>query len=79
MAAGQDDVWVGRIREDISCPNGLVMWVVSDNVRKGAALNAIQIAEILVERGMLGPAAGTTAIPGRGGRTSRSTRRSQEV
>jgi aspartate-semialdehyde dehydrogenase len=55
MAAGQDQVWVGRIREDISHPNGLVMWVVSDNVRKGAALNAIQIAEILVERGMLGP------------------------
>ena len=54
MAAGQDDVWVGRIREDISCPNGLVMWVVSDNIRKGAALNAIQIAEILAERGLLG-------------------------
>lgn len=55
MAAGQDDVWVGRIREDISCPNGLVMWVVSDNIRKGAALNAIQIAEIMAERGLLGP------------------------
>lgn len=58
MAAGQDQVWVGRIREDISHANGLAMWVVSDNVRKGAALNAIQIAEMLVERGMLGPAAG---------------------
>jgi aspartate-semialdehyde dehydrogenase len=55
MAAGQDQVWVGRIREDISHDNGLVMWVVSDNVRKGAALNAIQIAELLVDRGMLGP------------------------
>jgi aspartate-semialdehyde dehydrogenase len=54
MAAGQDDVWVGRIREDISCPNGLVMWIVSDNVRKGAALNAVQIAELLVQRGALG-------------------------
>ncbi len=54
MAAGQDDVWVGRIREDLSCPNGLVMWVVSDNVRKGAALNAIQIAEFMAERGALG-------------------------
>jgi aspartate-semialdehyde dehydrogenase len=55
MAAGQDQVWVGRIREDISHANGLVLWVVSDNVRKGAALNAIQIAEILVDRGMLVP------------------------
>lgn len=54
MAAGQDDVWVGRIREDISCPNGLVLWVVSDNVRKGAALNAIQIAEFMAERGAIG-------------------------
>lgn len=42
---GQDDVYVGRIREDISHPKGLNLWVVSDNVRKGAALNAIQIAE----------------------------------
>ncbi len=49
-AAGQDATWVGRIREDISHPNGLNMWVVSDNVRKGAALNSIQIAEILIEK-----------------------------
>ena len=55
MAAGQDDVYVGRIREDISLPNGLAMWIVSDNIRKGAALNAVQIAEILAERGLLGP------------------------
>jgi aspartate-semialdehyde dehydrogenase len=49
-AAGKDDVFVGRIREDISHPRGLNLWVVSDNVRKGAALNSIQIAEILIEK-----------------------------
>lgn len=49
-AAGRDPVLVGRIREDISHPMGLDMWVVSDNVRKGAALNSIQIAEILIEK-----------------------------
>ena len=48
-AAGKDPVYVGRIREDISHPRGLNMWVVSDNVRKGAALNSVQIAEILVK------------------------------
>jgi len=47
-AAGRDDTFVGRIREDESVRNGINMWVVSDNVRKGAALNAVQIAEILV-------------------------------
>lgn len=47
-AAGRDPVYVGRIREDISHPRGLDLWVVSDNVRKGAALNSVQIAEILV-------------------------------
>ncbi len=46
-AAGHDEVYVGRIRQDISAPNGLNLWVVADNVRKGAAINAIQIAEIL--------------------------------
>ena len=46
---GTDAVYVGRIREDISHPNGLNMWVVSDNLRKGAALNSIQIAEILIK------------------------------
>ena len=46
-SAGSDAVFVGRIREDISCPRGLDMWVVSDNVRKGAALNSVQIAEML--------------------------------
>ena len=53
-AAGTDPVFVGRIREDISHPNGLNMWVVSDNVRKGAALNSVQIAELLLESGSLG-------------------------
>ena len=48
-AAGQDPVYVGRIREDISHPRGLNLWVVSDNVRKGAALNSIQIAEELLK------------------------------
>ena len=49
-SAGNDDVYVSRIREDISHPNGLNMWVVADNVRKGAALNSIQIAEVLVKK-----------------------------
>jgi aspartate-semialdehyde dehydrogenase len=48
-AANHDPVYVGRIREDISHPRGLNLWVVSDNVRKGAALNSVQIAEILVK------------------------------
>ena len=48
-AAGKDAVFVGRIREDISHPRGINLWVVSDNVRKGAALNSVQIAEILVK------------------------------
>ena len=52
-AAHKDDVFVGRIREDISIPNGIDMWVVSDNIRKGAALNTIQIAELLIEKGMV--------------------------
>jgi len=49
-AAGKDETFVGRIREDESIPNGINMWVVSDNIRKGAALNAVQIAEILIEK-----------------------------
>jgi aspartate-semialdehyde dehydrogenase len=48
-ASGHDPVYVGRIREDISHTNGLNLWVVADNVRKGAALNSVQIAEVLVE------------------------------
>jgi aspartate-semialdehyde dehydrogenase len=49
-AAGKDSVFIGRIREDISHPKGLNLWIVADNIRKGAALNAIQIAEILIDR-----------------------------
>lgn len=51
--AGQDDVYVGRIREDVSCPHGIAMWVVGDNIRKGAALNAVQIAEKMIEMGLI--------------------------
>jgi aspartate-semialdehyde dehydrogenase len=47
-AAQRDAVFVGRIREDISHPRGLDLWVVADNVRKGAALNSVQIAEVLI-------------------------------
>ena len=48
-SAGSDAVYVGRIREDISCEKGLNLWIVSDNVRKGAALNSVQIAECLIQ------------------------------
>jgi len=50
FAAGQDDCFVGRIREDLAVENGLNFWVVGDQLRKGAALNAVQIAEVLIER-----------------------------
>lgn len=49
-AAGEDPVFVSRIREDLSHPQGLNLWVVADNVRKGAALNAVQIAEVLIQQ-----------------------------
>ena len=49
-AAGQDETFVGRIREDETIKNGINMWIVSDNIRKGAALNAVQIAEVLIEK-----------------------------
>lgn len=49
-AAGQDLTLVGRIREDISIPHGIDMWIVADNIRKGAATNAVQIAEVLAEK-----------------------------
>ena len=51
--AGTDEVFVGRLRQDSSHPNGLVMWVSADNLRKGAALNAIQIAEELVKMNLV--------------------------
>lgn len=52
-ASGKDEVFVGRIREDSTAPNTLNLWVVSDNIRKGAALNAVQIAEKLIEMGLV--------------------------
>jgi aspartate-semialdehyde dehydrogenase len=52
-AAGDDDTYISRIREDATVENGLAMWIVSDNLRKGAALNAIQIAECLIERKLI--------------------------
>jgi aspartate-semialdehyde dehydrogenase len=54
-ASGTDEVYVGRIRRDTSHPNGLVMWIVADNIRKGAALNAVQIAEEMIKRDWLKP------------------------
>ena len=51
-AAGRDGVFVGRIRADLTHPNGLNMWIVADNVRKGAAVNSVQIAEFMVEKYM---------------------------
>ena len=50
-AAGRDEVFVGRIRRDPTVKHGLNLWVVADNLRKGAATNAVQIAEVLVQRG----------------------------
>jgi len=57
-AAGSDEVYVGRIRADSSCKEGLVMWVVADNLRKGAALNAVQIAEEMIKRDGVKPRGG---------------------
>ncbi|BAY36954.1 aspartate-semialdehyde dehydrogenase [Nostoc sp. NIES-2111] len=55
-ASGRDEVLVGRIRQDISHPYGLELWLCGDQIRKGAALNAVQIAELLVEKNLLQPA-----------------------
>src|SRR5205814_9937157 len=52
-SAGEDATYISRIREDPTVDNGLVLWVVSDNLRKGAALNAIQIAEVLINRKLI--------------------------
>jgi len=60
-AAGRDDVFVGRIRRDPSHERTLNMWIVSDNLRKGAATNAVQVAELLLERGLVGSGAKATA------------------
>jgi aspartate-semialdehyde dehydrogenase len=53
LCAGRDEVFVGRIRRDPTVAHGLNLWVVADNLRKGAATNAVQIAEVLVQRGWL--------------------------
>jgi aspartate-semialdehyde dehydrogenase len=53
VAAGEDEIFVGRIREDESIANGLDMFIVADNIRKGAALNTVQIGETLLERNLL--------------------------
>lgn len=55
-ATGRDEVLVGRIRQDLSHPCGLEMWLCGDQIRKGAALNAVQIAELLVAKNLLQPA-----------------------
>jgi len=52
-AAGEDATFVSRLREDPTVENGLSFWCVSDNLRKGAALNAVQIAEVLINRGLI--------------------------
>ncbi len=52
-AAGEDATYISRVREDTTVENGLAMWIVSDNLRKGAALNAVQIAEVLINRGLI--------------------------
>jgi aspartate-semialdehyde dehydrogenase len=54
-AAGEDATYISRIRDDPTVDNGLVLWCVSDNLRKGAALNAVQIAEVLNNRGLITP------------------------
>ena len=53
IAAGMDEVLVGRIRQDLNDNKGLVLWAVVDNIRKGSALNAVQIAEEITKRGWL--------------------------
>ncbi len=63
-AAGEDATYVSRIRKDPTVEHGLSLWVVSDNLRKGAALNAVQIAECLINRKLLKPALATIGISG---------------
>ena len=60
-ASGSDHVFVGRVRKDISHPNGLVMWIVADNLRKGSVLNALQVAEEGIDRGRIGSKNSVTA------------------
>ncbi|MFM7424121.1 MAG: aspartate-semialdehyde dehydrogenase [Elainella sp.] len=63
-ASGQDDVLVGRIRQDLSHPNGLELWLSGDQIRKGAALNAVQIAELLDQKGWVRPASAAISHSG---------------
>jgi aspartate-semialdehyde dehydrogenase len=72
QAAGSDDIFVGRVRQDLSIDGGrgLAFWVVSDNLRKGAATNAVQIAEALVARDWIRPAATRAAAPYRAEETA---------
>ena len=58
FAHGKDDVFVGRIRRDESLPNTLNLWIVADNLRKGAATNAVQIAEYLMQQKLVGAHSG---------------------
>ena len=88
-AAGQDDVLVGRIRRDPSHERCLNLWVVGDNLRKGAATNAVQVAELLNVRGLLRAAprspdarsrlAATSGAPAPSGRASRARSRREEM
>jgi aspartate-semialdehyde dehydrogenase len=61
-AAGRDEIFVGRVREDLSVDRGLAFWVVSDNLRKGAATNAVEIAEVLASRGWVAPASARSSV-----------------
>ena len=69
QAAGKDEIFVGRVRIDPSVDRGLAFWVVSDNLRKGAATNAVEIAESLIERGWV-KARSRRGVPSRGGEAS---------
>ena len=53
-SAGKDDVYVGRVRQDLAADNGLTLWLTGDQIRKGAALNAVQIGEFLIKSGSVG-------------------------
>ena len=63
-AEGRDPVYVGRIRQDVSHPKGIALWLASDNLRKGAALNAVQIAEEALNEDLLGPTNGHSSFRG---------------
>ncbi len=65
-AAGEDATYISRIREDPTIENGLSLWVVADNLRKGAALNAVQIAEVLINRKLIAPKTKSGVIGERG-------------